>query len=785
MKILKIFLVIISLGLAVSTTAQDYDLNLKTVKNDAVAGGELHVVVQIRATSAKSTFNLSDFTLRVAFSNAALSVGTVTPLPAARYEWQGQFSTHMPIKSVSLNSTIIGLNELVFFQADPFTANIPNTPLTIGTAWVDVISFKFDIISADAAYLFLNLGQGLGTLSGFNLSEVTSSVPPQTTAPLGFGEGFTRVTYDGTNWKGGNGTNNAPNSTDGCKEIYIAAGTATITGNVACDFFRVDPGAKLIVASQATLRTFMQNTVNGQFPAQPTLGFQVSSSDDFVIDANSTGYGQYIGPGLPGTIKQWVGTDQGWRNMSFPVANTSSIDLAGGLFNFDVNSTSYNGTPDDCGSWGNEINSVNVYTFGIGGQPHEWYGAASNTPTGSGVGYNVFVGGPIFGSSGVITAKGTFYDQSTVGFVSYTHDAPHRVGGTGSQSSVASTCITDPPADRQSNWNGWVLLGNPFPSNLDVEEFAKDNGIALGQIRIWDRVGNTIVAATDATKGFTTIAPMQGFWVKTGSAGDSKNLIFHTDQRVFGTTSFLKFAGNQVVLTASNTSNNETKSIYLQFNAYATKGYDQLFDSYGFNSQSQTAPQLAFDNSHMYDGANILAPLDYNAVPDVQASDSYNLRFWSRTAGQFKFDVDSATMLPGWHVFIEDTKLSPGVYQDITSSPYTFSYDPATDAPNRFIMHFSTSAKLTVDEDDAAFENTSYNALVYTDEYGIHINFEDYPFEKVSVQIHNSAGQLLNADTDVNTNELYSYRTDNNSSNFYLITVINSDGSTFSSKIIN
>jgi hypothetical protein len=423
-----------------------------------------------------------------------------------------------------------------------------------------------------------------------------------------------------------------------------------------------------------------------------------------------------------------------------------------------------------------------VYRFDRGGpEPHEWYGAAS-APTGGTEGFSIFTGG-FFGTNGIATIKGTFLDPKGNLTYVYNHNAPHIAGGTGSQSEVTTACIPESVEDRQANWNGWALVGNPFPCNLDVNKFATDNGFLPNQIRIWDRANNNYLTPNaDGGSATTTVAPMQAFWVKVGIAGNTFNLVFNAAQRVFDVAQFFKYDGNYITLSATNDATGEQQAIYMQFNNQANKDYDMSFDSYVMNQSGATMPQLAFHNTYNVNGVEVVAPLDHNTVPEVIYSDSYPLRFWARAAGDFTFTVDTATMLPTWHVYIEDKLVAPGTYVDITQKGYSFSYDPLSDPTTRFTMYFAPMGNLDIrDEVKNAQVN---NCFAYNDNEGIRVAFENYPFDRVNIQIFNSVGQLLKDDKRVNTNELYLYSKANNSIGYYVILVNNPDGTVYSFKVV-
>jgi hypothetical protein len=157
----RIFLIaLISLSTLFSTNAQgDYDLNIKTIKNDGVVGGDLHIVVQVRATATKGSFNAADFTLAVAFSNQALAINfTNTFVDASDYSWIAPFDTHYPLAAVTYYDGAFGFSQVGFGRLG---ATYPVTPLPISATWIDMIELRFTILSTDKAQSFISLIDGL------------------------------------------------------------------------------------------------------------------------------------------------------------------------------------------------------------------------------------------------------------------------------------------------------------------------------------------------------------------------------------------------------------------------------------------------------------------------------------------------------------------------------------------------------------------------------------------------------------------------------------------------
>jgi hypothetical protein len=720
---------ILALLLTSALFAQDYELNLKVVQNDRTIAGTFSVVVQVRATPSKGSFIAHGFTQLLIFNDNALdfTAGSATYL--------GNFATHGLVPQSTQNQ---GSNSVELGRG--FFLTPPN--LTVTTAWQDVVQLDFTIVDPNEILNMRDLGPGL---------EPRSQVFDEWIGPgtndintLTFGGGFTSVSYDGTSWTGGNGAGGAPDATDAAKEIIVQSGVATLTGDVECDYFEVAAGADLVVGPNATLRPWTQSAANGYNI--------VDGVDGFLVDADATGYGQYLGPGLPGEIKQYVGTDQGWRNVAFPVSGGTNFALGGAPAGFGAASTSATATPVAGGDWGNYINTVNVYTFNNEqASRHEWYGAAA-APTGGTDGYNIFAGGSNFGTNGEFGIQGTFLDPSTAGTASYSHNAPHA-NGTGSQA-LQST-------DVEANWDGWELVANPYPCNLDAQEFATANGLAIEQVRVWDRSQNVYVNFSGSgvsganpsvpSAGSGVIAPMQAFWIKTGTAPSTANITYPEAVRTLGTGTFFKTAPQQVALIASNTSTNEAKAIHLRFDPRSTNGYDKAFDAYVFNQPGATHPQLAFHNSYNVGFQNVVAPLDYNTVPvQPNAVTSYPLRFWARSAGTFSYTVDQSLLNPAWKVYIEDLKTAPGTHVEITNSSYQFSYDPAVDSPERFVLHFADNAA-SVGLGDQVQVTTWQAAAFFNNQGELVVSFEGELPGTVDAQIYDASGRLMFADQEVST----------------------------------
>lgn len=613
------------------------------------------------------------------------------------------------------------------------------------------------------------------------LNEETTGLPGITPYP------------DVATWKGGSDATEEANQTDGSRSfsIYYGPVQKTILGSVASTTFRTE--TNIIVKPGGGFQT---GTITKANP---------SDADSVIIEADATDYGQYIGPTFPGSIQQYTGTVEGWRNVAFPIVasdiSVNKLNLGDAPIGLGA-STSYHAssTPDNCGSFGGSINTVNVYEFpgsaGVAGAQgdHEWYGSGSTI--GGNRGYSIFAGGTFFPTTGIFSVKGQLQD-GTVSDYAYTHEAPHAVDATGASQSNYSwntSCLPAPEeqtADRQANWDGWVLMANPFPCGLDVDAFSSDNGIDITNIRVWDRGkafaingGGGIDYQYVAKETGDIIPPMQAFYIKLGNPGDAESIIFSNSHRAFATDDFLKTntAHEDIYLMAVNDQDSALNNIILDFEAGATDGYDKLYDSYVLSQPGNTRPQLGFHHTspYIYSGTThqVISPLYINTVDLYTLQGTYLLRFWSRTAGNYTFMLDHNRLNPAWKVYIEDTKIAPGVSVEITNQPYRFSYDKS-DSPQRFILHY-VHASVSIEED--IVEDWNIKGW-FNDRGDLNIKFSGYSsLETTQMTVYDMAGKVL-YEGEVNTGNVNSLQNDF-VSGIYIIKAQNKYGDTRVIKVI-
>ncbi|MBI9037236.1 MAG: T9SS type A sorting domain-containing protein [Bacteroidales bacterium] len=246
------------------------------------------------------------------------------------------------------------------------------------------------------------------------------------------------------------------------------------------------------------------------------------------------------------------------------------------------------------------------------------------------------------------------------------------------------------------NYDGFNLVGNPFPSLIDIESpgvtltnlgnafYFWDNTLngGLGDFSIYLKGGSNINGATQYIRGG------QGFFLKVDSPGnigtfslDNSARLHHAEPGYnYPEINFLRLSAEGGVFS------DET---IICFNENATQSFDSEFDAYKFilnNNVNQlfsktseefglainTLPNILLDNG-------ISVPLSYNIVE----SGNYTI-----TASEMESFIEA-------NIILEDVLL--GTTINLNETPiYNFTANPEDD-PDRFIVHFNVSSTQTQD----------------------------------------------------------------------------------------
>jgi hypothetical protein len=669
----------------------DYELNLRVTQNDNVIGGTLKVSVEARAVGSPITVggisatNQKGGILSRLFTNPnaiSFSSGTFNPV----------FSAFV-VQKIAASSRVPGRIDIrTESNSDAISATIPTT-------WLEVAELTFTIVSFDDP---LGFDFGLRRFIDNTTSELTHN-------SLNV---FDRVEYTNGAWRGGNGPSGEP-ATDGsdlCKQLVIR--DAVTISAVSPQEYRID---------------YIDVNFNGELTIGENMGLYPWTRDaadqtvntPVIIAASATGYGQYRGPEIPVVFQSYWGTDPGWRNMAFPVSVISSFDL-GAQMNYDGGSSAIC-TPVAGGTWGNYVNTTNLYEFTAGvpttnGVPcappaspveHEWVGLTS-MPIGGANGYDIYWSN-FFNPNGLVTVEGTSIESTTY---NYTQSSPHA-SGSGSQA-LQSPAV-------QASWDGWRIIANPFTCALDVSAWASDNGVGAASIHIYDRsTGNMVVAPA-------SIAPGQAFWFKDAS---NATLNFDTYRHGLSKTApaLTKTIDQEIALVME--AGKQTSTVSIRFADNATGGFDAGIDAFFRKDIHQAnSSSVAFEVQN-----NDVGPtyLQINAVAAPEATERLPIAVDIAESGNVQFNSEQLNV-SGVDLAIEDLETAPGVLHNIVGKSYT-TYVTPNSGYGRFVVHMNAGKTDNIEGEMADALNAWFNGDILMLE-------ENYA--NASVQVYNLAGQLV------------------------------------------
>ncbi len=378
------------------------------------------------------------------------------------------------------------------------------------------------------------------------------------------------------------------------------------------------------------------------------------------------------------------------------------------------------------------------------------------------------------------------------------------------------------------NWNGDLigtsnLIGNPYPSAMDADNFLDTNaGVIEGTLYFWthntdlqlraDIIANgatpgtgaqaytsddyasynllggvgTSMAPSGSTGGVNTnvpngkIAAGQAFF--TTSLLANGNVIFNNSMRlssapipaVLDNSQFFKtrnpktksttFEKHRIWLNLTNTQG-AFKQTLVGYITDATNQYDNRFDGETFDGNEFV------DFYSINQEKNLV--IQGRALP-FDENDQVPLGFRTTINGDFTIKIDQTDgVLTNQAVFIED-KLTNTIF-DLRSGPFTFNTAAGT-FNDRFVLRYTDKTLGTID-----LETGDNQVLVSNKNKQIKVNSKVEPIDKVVV--YDLLGRLLFKKDKVNSNELSILHLISNAQTL-LVKVTLQNGQTITKKII-
>ena len=267
--------------------------------------------------------------------------------------------------------------------------------------------------------------------------------------------------------------------------------------------------------------------------------------------------------------------------------------------------------------------------------------------------------------------------------------------------------------------NDWNLLGNPFPSAIDIEKFFDANtGLLEPVIYLWTHStplsdGGDYAFDDYATYNYTggtgigsgvgdgpipekNVGSAQGFFIRSLASG---NAVFTNEMRLVGANDQF-FKGEK---KKDNLGSKEEKDrVWLNL-TNDQGGFNQLL--IGFMEQAGPGFDAGYD-ARRFEGGNLISfysRLDGEKLV-IQARESFSrdilipLGFNTYVAPR-TFSIEIAKtegILRNEKIYLRDKIL--GVFHDLSTAPYEFKVDSKGDQPDRFQLEFQQEAVLSTEQ---------------------------------------------------------------------------------------
>jgi len=422
----------------------------------------------------------------------------------------------------------------------------------------------------------------------------------------------------------------------------------------------------VIASGNAVINT---NTSCDSVTVNPGAGLIVNSgvtltTTNTLLESNSTSYSSLI---LDGTI---AGNLSYERHININGAGTTgSNDLVSPPLTGQDFATFAAANP-------NILNNGAVYLFGplekVTGQYVNWT-STETTTLDAGVGYRT----------------GT----TNNGSVTFT--------GTANNGTVTNNIV-----NAGTNNEEWNLVGNPYPSYLNVQDFLSQDVGGITNIQLFD-VPTAAIYGYDGsalngwtiynlanTTASTLIAPGQGFMVSADATNDDLyDLQFTPTMRRTGSGDDFILGRNAELIymklnasTVSNTCNTE-----FYFNANATQGFDLGYDAAVWN----LIPSNFEIYSHLVEN-NIGKPI---ALQTLNATDltevSIPLGVNANQGEQITFSITETTLPASVNVYLDDVVANTTTL--LNNSDYIITPSTNLSGTGRFFLRTSDDALSTID----------------------------------------------------------------------------------------
>ncbi|WP_299057305.1 T9SS type A sorting domain-containing protein [uncultured Polaribacter sp.] len=248
---------------------------------------------------------------------------------------------------------------------------------------------------------------------------------------------------------------------------------------------------------------------------------------------------------------------------------------------------------------------------------------------------------------------------------------------------------------------GFHLVGNPYPTYLygnNATADATNNvltlnnaGLSEATLWFWDSANESWITKNQSS-GAYHISPLQGFFVKSSSAGNfnfTEEMQTHTSN---GDT-FNRSENNRFEIDLSIANEEKTSSTSIRYINNKTKSFDNGYDSSlfdGYASALEVYTGLVAGNSGKKLAIQSLPNENYeDMVVPVGVTAAAN--------SEIEFSAEALNIPSGYKVFLEDRANNTFTRLDEANAKYTATVTDAS-TEGRFFLHTSMQSALSVED---------------------------------------------------------------------------------------
>ncbi len=626
---------------------------------------------------------------------------------------------------------------------------------------IAIVSFNFggfaQGITNDGATIVITSGTTVSVTNGGGYTNLTN------------GANHGRIDLNGTLQITGDFENQATSVTEnvfintGTDGTVVFTGTAdqhikNTTANAFIDFENVTVNKTsntvfVDAGSAATVNGDLVITAGTFRLASPADGEDPSGS--LITEGNVSGAGALY-------VDRHFETNGRWQYISMPVNNaTDDMFDQGSTGDYNPNFFTYNETVEggDPGNtyYSNWIDYIN-YTFYTA-----WEHAAINGTT-------------------------VTLDAAT-GYITYNdHELDVSFGGTPANLNNGATytpalSYTNNDGDNGAGvyYDGWNIIGNPYPCALDFNALALTN--VNSTIYYWDgdtnnykyynNGGGQIDDGSDVVSGGTRYIPaMQSFAIKTNDGG-APSINIEKPDRVHNTQTMWKKGDKAETLTQylklRTEANDYSDETVIRFLEDAVVDIDNQYDAFKMFPNNQDVPMI-----YSLTTETVEYPLAINSLPLTSIGTTIPLGFKTGEAGTFTIQVTEFNFDAGTEVKLIDTQenTETTLYE---GAEYTFTF-AGDDSRDRFFL-FSTTTGIENPDTDTDLET---KIKIWSSNKDVFVSISSYKLIDANIQVFDILGKNI---VDKKLNGTYNIVNVPAASGTYFVKIRTKDGKVKTEKV--